>query len=152
MPFKALMVLAMCVVPTYLVSQTPTSNLPLPAGWVDGSKSPELIPDHSSYRLVLTHLCSVISAPILKQSATYSQIGLSAADTLVLQNQVVAFDASYSQWKAQAALSPSANDEQNAQAIVLATRDALIKRLTPGGASRFVQYVQQEKAHMIVRP
>jgi hypothetical protein len=152
MLMKVLLIVTFCVLPMALPGQTSSGEPTLPAGFVDGKIHPELIPDYACYRLVLIHLVAVGSASVSKQTATYNSIGLSAADTLILQNQVLSFGASYAQWQAQSGLVPSATAEQNVHAMVLSARDSIITNLSPAGASEFVQYVQLEKAHMIVRP
>ena len=146
------MFLTFCALPITLPGQTSSGEQTPPAGFVDGKVHPELIPDYASYRLVLIHLVAVGSASVAKRNATYNLIGLSAADTLVLQNEVALFGANYAQWQALSGPVPSVGAEQNVHAMVLSARDSIIKNLSPAATSRFVQYVQLEKAHMIVRP
>jgi hypothetical protein len=43
-------------------------------------------------------------------------------------------------------------DAGRSVSLTLASRDAIFKGLTPEGVLKFAQFVEQEKAHMIVRP
>ena len=62
-------------------------------------------------------------------------------------------DSSDTQWQMRfATASTSAEAYAAANAIALAARDGLIQTMTADGVSRFVQYVQQEKTRMIVKP
>jgi hypothetical protein len=152
---RTLVVLAMCVVPPALLAQASLSNQSLPPGFVDGAKNPELIPDYASYRLMLIHLASLTSIDpqtAARQSAAYSQIGLSPTDTVILQTQVSGFKVVYSQWQTEAGRSPSVAADEHVKTMVLAFRDSILKGLTTEGARKFVQFVEREKAHMIVRP
>ena len=150
------------LVPVSLLSQTSPQTSPPPAsaatqqippGWVDGSKNPELIPDHASYRLVLVHLSSLDTT---RQDTRIKMMGLSADDGQRLKNEVALFHKDYDQWKAKAGVAagapPSQQDDQAARALVLASRDAIKKQLSADGAAKFSAYVEKEKARMIVNP
>jgi hypothetical protein len=145
-----------CLAPLSLLSQS-SSTLSLPPGFVDGSKNPAQVPDYAAYRLVMMHLSSVMNATdaraAVRQVALLKQIGLSDTDTQVLKNGINSFSASYTQWQMRfATASTSAEAYAAANAIALAARDGLIQTMTADGVSRFVQYVQQEKTRMIVKP
>ena len=130
----------------------------LPPGFVDGSKNPDLIPDSAAYRLVFLSLKPPDAADqsgLVRQSAALAATGLSAADLETLKQQLAAFAASYKAWQAQAASAQSADRAAlHAQVVslVLATRDAVVKELSPDGVIRLGAYVQKAKSRMVVRP
>ena len=150
--------LAVALLGTPALFPQPTDTQKLPPGFVDGSKNPDLIPDGAAYRLVFLSLkppTSTDPRALAGNSAALAAIGLSAADLGILKQQLATFAASYKAWQVQAATASSAERPAlNAQVVnlVLANRDALIKRLTAGGAARFAAYVQQAKSRMVVRP
>jgi hypothetical protein len=152
---RYLLILALSLSPAALLCQTSSSAQNLPPGFIDGSKNPALIPDYASYRLVLLSLR--LRTPqdpkaISRQNIRLARIGLSGPDTQALLNIVGGFGASYSQWLTAAGSPHDSAAEQLAQSMVLATRDSILKNLTPGGASNFARYVEREKVHMVVKP
>jgi hypothetical protein len=134
-----------------LFAQT-SSAANLPPGWVDGSKTPNLIPDRAAYRLVFMRLMLPVSPDatvIARQEARLARIGLSATDAATLKQALAAFAGSYSSW-AQTVGVPSTEDQ--AWAIVRATQNTLQTQLSSDGNSKFSAYVALEKRHMIVKP
>jgi hypothetical protein len=136
-----------------LLSQTPSSS-PLPPGFVDGSKHPEQIADYSSYRLVLLSL-SLPASPtpraISHRNSRIRQIGLSDADAQSFKVIVDAFGTQYSQWLAGVRTRQASVTEQTVRSLVLATRDSIVKSLTPDGVSKVAEYVERAKTHMAVK-
>jgi len=152
---KRCFLLAMvCLVPLFAQAQSAAPELP--PGWVDGSKNPQLIPDHASYRLILMHLSEVMSdtgpRAALRQDNRFKRIGLSDTDTQTLKTYVALFTQDYNQWKTKAGTNPSEQDDATAKAMVLATRDMLLKSLTPDGVGKLVKYIEGEKVRMVVKP
>ena len=145
----------MCLGSMVALSQTVPARPKLPPGFVDGSISPDQIPDHAAYRLIFIHLMGEnagnVQQPRVKQELRFAKVGLPDADVAVLKRHLGQFESRYSQWSAQKGQKSSAAAETEVQTMVLATRDAVIRELTPDGASKFIQHVQREKAHMIVR-
>ncbi len=152
---RYLLILALSLAPAALLCQSPARSQSLPPGFVDGSRDPGLIPDYASYRLVLLSL-TLPTTPdpkaATRQGVRLARIGLSTSDRQALLNIVAGFGASYVRWLASVGVPHDIAAEQQAQALVLATRDSVLKTLTPSGASNFAQYVEREKAHMVVKP
>lgn len=67
-------------------------------------------------------------------------------------NEVSLFRANYDQWKVHAGAQPTAQDDAEAKALVLQSRDQLMAALTPGGGQKLRAYVEAEKATMMVKP
>jgi hypothetical protein len=135
-----------------LLAQTSSTAKNVPPGWVDGSKTPNLIPDRAAYRLVFMRLMLPVSADatmIARQEARLTRIGLSAADATVLRQALASFADSYSSW-VQTAGAGSTDDQ--AWAIVQATHNTLRAQLSSDGNSKFSAYVALEKRHMIAKP
>ncbi|MDE3111264.1 MAG: hypothetical protein KGL02_15175, partial [Acidobacteriota bacterium] len=131
-----------------LAQSAATRNIP--AGWIDGSVNPSLIPDRTAYRLVfisLTLPASPSQHDLARQKAHLLQIGLSSADQTTLIQAVATFATSYSAWQQ----APGHTDDQ-AWTIVQNTRSALQAQLTGDGNSKFSAYVALAKTHMIAKP
>jgi hypothetical protein len=142
-------------------SQVPSaSRAPLPPGLVDGSKNPELIPDSAAYRLVFLSLMAKMAADprdpkaLARRHAALNATGLSSGDQNVLIQQLAGFSEHYKSWQTEASAGPANAASRKAQvaSLVLATRDALIRQLSPNGTATFVSYVQARKSRMVVRP
>jgi hypothetical protein len=129
----------------------------LPAGWVDGSKNPELIPDSAAYRLVFLSLSTPPASSqhsILKQNALVARIGLSVEDQAILKQVLIEFTAQYTEWQA-AWQQPGAAYSQltsQAEAIVEQAESALAAQLSPDGNTKLGAYVQNAKKRMAVKP
>ena len=152
---RYVMIVLLSLAPTVVVCQTFSGGNSLPPGLIDGSKNPGLIPDYAAYRLVLLSLqlpASPDQNAISRQNAKLARIGLSKSDTQALSNLIAGFSVSYSQWLTAAGVHHDDAAEQRVQALVLTTRDSILKILSHGGATSFAQYVEREKAHMVVRP
>lgn len=151
MKYSALLAAIALVGVAPLFGQTSsTSSTGIPPGWVDGSKTPNLVPDRAAYRLVFINLVLPASPDqnaITRQENHVKRIGLSSADETVLKQALATFNTNYSNWKQTA----SATSDQ-AWAIVQTTRDALTSQLSGDGNSKFSAYVALEKIHMIVNP
>lgn len=151
---RAIIILAWIVGTIHAYPQA-TGPKTLPPGFVDGSRNPASIPDYASYRLVLLSLAvppSPTPVAVSRQNAKLARIGLSPNDIETLLPILITFQSSYSQWLAQSGVNPNKSADQQAQALVLATRDSILKSLTSDGASKFAQFVEREKAHMRVKP
>ena len=129
-----------------LVAQTTTK---LPPGWVDGSKTPNLIPDRIAYRLVFMSLmlpASPDQTAINRQETRLKQIGFSATDETVLKQTLTMFASSYS------TLKQTNGEAAQTWALVQATRSSLQTQLSADGNSKFSAYVALEKQRMIANP
>ena len=151
---------AICFAALILSGQSaPTTSDNLPPGFVDGSKTPDLIPDRVALRLVLLSF-TVSDSPtpleMKKQDSSLRRIGLSDADKSLLRQQLTAFAAAHARWndKLVAARlgggSPGLNDE--GWGIVEDTRQALDRHLSSEGRARLAAFITQAKAHMVARP
>jgi hypothetical protein len=131
------------------VSFAQSTTTSLPSGWVDGSKSPSLIPDRIAYRLtfinLMLHPSEADSAS--RQEARIKQIGLSAADEAALKLVLATFASNYTTLKQ----TPGATAAQ-AWELVQATQSSLISQLSGDGNSKFGAYVALAKTHMYANP
>jgi hypothetical protein len=137
-------------------SQAPSTS---PPGLVDGSKNPELIPDSAAYRLVFISLMAKTipdsgdPKALARRNAALHATGLSSGDQAVLIQELAGFSEQYKSWQTQlAGPANAASRKAQVASLVLATRNALIKQLSPDGAATFVSYVQARKSRMVVRP
>jgi hypothetical protein len=145
-----------CPLTSFLTSSS-SSNLP--PGFVDGSKTPNLIPDTAAYRLVFLSLTvppSANSAALSKQSALIAQIGLSEADTTTMKSTMAAFAGDYSAWQtnAKAAGSTATPAQLSSQvtALVQQYQSVVVATLSTDGAAKVAQFVQSANSRMVVRP
>lgn len=144
----ALVIAVVFVATVSSFGQTASSNLP--PGWIDGSKSPNLIPDRAAYRLIFIRLMLPVSptqTEIERQQARLQAIGLSDADIKTVQQIVATFAATYSTYKQ----TPGATSNQ-AWAIVQVAQSSLLSQLSSDGISKFSAFVALEKTHMCVKP
>lgn len=144
----AILPLALLAVAPILAQSSGTRNIP--PGWIDGSVSPNLIPDRMAYRLVfisLTLPASPSQHDLARQKAHLLQIGLSSADQTILLQAIAAFATAYSSWEQAAG-----HTDDQAWAIVQNTRNALESQLSADGNSKFSAYVALAKRQMIAKP
>jgi hypothetical protein len=95
---------------------------------------------------------SATADAVSRQNAKLARIGLSPNDIQALLPILTTFNASYSELLARSGVNYNTSVDQQARALVLTTRDSILRSLTSDGASRFSQFVEREKAHMIVKP
>jgi len=129
----------------------------LPPGFIDGSKTPSLIPDSVALRLVFL---SLVLPPEADQRALASQeshmkrIGLGDADRAVLKQIIAGFASDYANWqrpvRTQAGSGASAEDQ--AGLIVEMARESVTSQLSSDGSTRFIEYVTLAKSRMISHP
>jgi hypothetical protein len=155
---RSIFVLLTLLLPSwFLLAQVLGSNSPsLPPGFIDGSKTPDLIPDHAAFRLVFLSLTMSASTQnaMARQDAFVDKVGLSDVDKATLKRVLITFASEHSALEQAIAAKGSGSPELLAQGwtIVQATRDLLTHQLTAEGNARLVQYVIRAKAHMRVRP
>jgi hypothetical protein len=151
-------ILVAMLCPVFLVAQGGAS-VQLPPGFVDGSKTPDLIPDSAAYRLVFLNLLGPNSLDQTILAGTYppiAKIGLSSPDAEALQEALRQFGSAYSDWQkafeqASRLSIPTQSLAARVDAIVQDTRDLLQKRLSSSGQAKFASYVKNAKKRMIVR-
>jgi hypothetical protein len=154
------LILVLCMAPVGLFAQASSPGWQnLPPGFVNGSKTPELIPDTAAYRLVFLSLTVPPSADAKTQSrqtALIAQAGLSEADATTLKNAKAAFAGDYSAWQASARAAGStattAQISSQVTALVQRYQSLLVATLSTDGATKLSQFVQSAKARMVVRP
>ena len=147
-------------------TQRPITATILPPGTIDGSKTPELIPDATAYRLFF----AAISEPSIKTSreAERERVKLLPAELTPEDLQVVIavldsfFDQKrdlelrYKKLRSGVSTAAKANIEQalstERDALVSNTRDTLSSRLSIEGLLKLDRLVQREKARMIMAP
>jgi hypothetical protein len=137
----------------FLLAQAPSSSPP--PGWIDGSQTPDLIPDQAAFRLVFLAM-SVPPSPsqnaVARQNAVFKRIGFSDADAATLQAALITFAASHSAWEQSAANGASAQLVAQGWAIVQSTVNALSQQLTTDGYTKLIKFMTQEKTRMKVMP
>jgi hypothetical protein len=122
-------------------------------GQIDGSQTPELIPDNIAYRLVLGSL-QPNGDPLTarRQAAQIAQMGLSLDDaTALLTNQAIFMSA----WQALADLRVAGTIDyptyqSELDALVTAARADFAAALTTDGMAKLDAYVQTSKTGMVV--
>jgi len=151
---KAIQVLALLVVGVTAVSaqHQHTSNQ------VRGMNTPERIPDHVAYRLVLTSLAGDDNLNARDERIRFT--GLSAADRIALTDELGKFrierDAlrnAYNQHQIETEGRDTASIQQyvvDVAALVERSRKRLAANLTAAGFSRLDKFVQGEKVHMTI--
>jgi hypothetical protein len=123
-----------------------------PPGWIDGSKTPKLIPDKDAFRLVFLWLQPPLasnSQATARQAMRLKKVGLSDADKAVAQQVLMQFAFDYQQWVLARTLP---NAAQQSDALVQQTRDAFAQRLSADGNAKLAAFVQASKSHMAVKP
>jgi hypothetical protein len=136
-------------------------------GTVDGSKSPELIPDNVAYRLVFVSLAippNATAAQQRRQGAFLARIGLNESDSLVLLTKLSSFYTRYADFRKH---ENDAADQargtgvpidgtwvrlsiQRRDALVQSVRDELRTVLSPNGMNLLDTFVQKEKRGMTI--
>ena len=129
------------------------------AGGIDGSVTPELIPDSTAYRLFMNAVAEPAGATpeqIARQRAKLSRAFLSEADL----NQVFPIFANYQQqrqnltqtYQTASALRTTQAYESQRDAITTATVAQLKAALSADGMTRLEDLIQGEKRHMTIAP
>ncbi|MBB5061190.1 hypothetical protein HDF16_005926 [Granulicella aggregans] len=133
-----------------------TSNLP--PGVIDGSKTPELIPDSTAFRLVFLSLRvpqSPTEGDLKKQEMHFKRIGLSDVDKAAARDVLSHFHTAYHQWQTKYIQTSNPIDMTAArserEAIVEETTASFINQLSSDGATKLAKFVQSAKVRMIVR-
>lgn len=140
-----------------LAQGSATAANKLPPGFIDGTKTPDLIPDGVAYRLVFM---SLVPSPagdakaIAAQDAHMKFIGLQDADRAILQQVVATFGGEYSNWQRSTAGSANNSTTSTTQIdqIVQTALDSVITELSSKGSAKFIQYVTRAKSRMVVHP
>ena len=138
---------------------TTKSGKTLVSGGVDGSVTPELIPDITAYRLFMNAVAEPTSATtdqMVRQRAKLNPASLSPDDAA----QAFQVFASYQQQrKGSASAYQQASTAEMVQAyntkrdeITLASMASLRTALSPDGMARLDAYVQRQKRHMTIAP
>lgn len=122
---------------------------------IDGSKTPNLIPDALAYRLVFYSMRVQRTAPqdlyakeSHKQELKFNTIGLSRSDNAILKSQLLTFDIEIEAWEKKAAAGDPTATPASREDIVAKMRDQLAEQLSPLGASRLDAFVSREKSRM----
>ncbi len=150
-----------------VTSQNPKStSIMLPPGTIDGSKTPQLIPDATAYRLFFT----AVSEPITKTAkeaerervkllrAQFSPEDLQAAVAIFdgFHQQRQALELRYRKAISTASSSDKAGIERNMlaerDALVADTRDTLASALSTEGLLQLDRLIQREKSNMMMAP
>jgi hypothetical protein len=138
-----------------MLGQGQTASTP-PPGFVDGSKTPDLIPDRAAVRLILLDLMirdSSDQRALTRQAAILKKIALSDSDTTIMRGIISQFGLAYESWKqSTSAITLPSPDESQAWDIVQAAQNNVTTLLTHDGSVKFRQYVSKEKSRMLVRP
>jgi hypothetical protein len=154
----AIVIAAAMLVPGCMFSQGVSSSKSLPPGFIDGSKTPVLIPDSLAFRLVFLNLrlpTTADQAAVRRQNSKLNSMGLTDADATAMKGLLNQFDVEYTAWQSSAPNATVATQsvvDAQANAIVQRMRDALIRTLAPDGVAKVFVYVQQAKSRMLVRP
>lgn len=171
--FLTILAAGLAVAAAHASSQIPRDESP-PAGRViDGSRTPELIPDSIACRFVLLSL-ALPPAPteleVLKQAQRINRIGLDEADRQALTTLLSGFSRDYSEWKVKlgrvvpASRPPShlTTGDAEVRRKLAAERDSIVQhyrnlveeRLSAAGRAKFSDYVRGEKRkmHAVRRP
>jgi hypothetical protein len=136
------------------------------AATIDGSKTPDQIPDSTAQRLVLRALAQPPGASaeqLARQRAKLAPLLLSEGDTTLLSSILAQFLTSYQSFiksqqtaiaAAQAAGTPFDYGDpiDQREALVASTIAAIRTQLSAPGASAFMQFVNSEKKHMTIGP
>lgn len=152
MRHQILLLLALCGAPAGLLCQTHPGSPNLPPGTIDGSKTPELVPDRVAFRLVLLSLLVPARADekhFKKQQVIFERMGLSNADRSTFLEVLTVFESGYSAAMASKAATGIKPDPQ-IWSVVQSARDTLQSRLTTEGNTKFIQFVTNAKKRMIV--
>ena len=149
-----------------LFAQVPSvDNRSLPPGAIDGSKTPDLIPDTVALRLVFSAFRIPAAAPeeqiaraAKRQELLLKRLNLTDADKSAFRATFVSFDRTLGAWETTTAgalesgqvfaVSPDVQRDQ----IVMDTWGVLRQQLTPSDWEHLVQYVKDAKRTMLVWP
>lgn len=153
--------LALLSTPTLNAQQTPyPMGTQAPPNVIDGSKTPELIPDSVAYRLWLVAVAEdPADAPSPRQQSHLRAAGLGDSDLLAASKILANFKTRYAQliaeYNAAATANPNSNDGlsgflSDRGILVQNTRDELKAALTPKGMTSLDAHVQSEKTRMKV--
>jgi hypothetical protein len=132
--------------------------------WIDGSATPEQIPDLDAYRLILVSLATSPSPTEDEkhfQAVHFKKIGVSASDQQTIiailsrfQSDYESLISSYNEKATAAQARGEATDPtsllRNIDLLVQSTRDTLKTTLTADGWVKFDGHVQSEKRNMKV--
>ena len=139
-----------------------TSTTPvLPPGTIDGSKTPDLIPDIVAYRLVFVAFSEPPNPTAEQASRQHAKLGsleLSKPDIDIFSSELSRFHDRYRQLIAgQTPNTPATDDARGAfiqarDAIVSDTVAALESRGSANAIIRFKAFVLSEKKHMTMAP
>jgi hypothetical protein len=137
-----------------LLAQTQT---PGPHG-VDGSKTPDLIPDDVAYRFVLLSLIvpdNPTQLDLFKHNARLKRLAMDSANKQRIEGVLVAFAREYTAWQSSISSVPTTNlaELQHLQierdALVSKYESLISSQLSRESALIFKQYVTSQKTKMV---
>jgi hypothetical protein len=159
----SLVVLALLVVaPHNAIRAQNMAEMNHAAKVIDGSKTPQLIPDVVAYRLyfvAVSEMPNPTPDQVRRQRAHLGRIGLSDADrdstARILETFKVQYQALIDDYNNTPEVKSGSTALQSAMlarrnTLVQITRDSLKESLSADGMARFDAHVQREKAHMRV--
>jgi hypothetical protein len=152
---KALQALALIVLGATAVSaQNEHAHATIPIGMVSGDRVPDVV----AYRLYFTHLSQLPEKP---QADQVKQVGLSAADAVILTNSLTEFGKKYltltESYNAEATVAESRGKFPDIAAyhaalakLVDEAASKLFAALSPAGVGKFVGKIKSEKSSMSI--
>jgi hypothetical protein len=142
-----------CVTVGY-TQETPSSS---GASVIDGSKTPELIPDSTAFRLVLVGLAeppNPTSAQAARQRRKLSQFVATESDRQIFSFLLANFYAQYAalrdQYRSTRGLNNTNPFAPLRDALVSNTTSQLANLVSPDAAARFRLFVQDAKRRMLI--
>ena len=120
---------------------------------IDGSKTPDLIPDSTACRLVLLSLSLPLHpspTDIAKQGYRLKRIGLTPFDSDTLTSLLTEFSSTYANWQLTFRSKSSADAIADRNGLISSFLVLVGQKLSPDGSARFKQYVQGEKTKMSI--
>jgi hypothetical protein len=143
--------LVLCCSPSFAQQ----SSMAMKVRVIEGSKTPELIPDSTAYRLVFVGLSEppdATAAQIARETRKLSRLDLTEGERAVFTAVLADFHTKYTalrgQYKNAPWLSRSQPYKPLREALVADTVAQLEKQLTPTGLARFRTFVKDAKQKM----
>lgn len=134
-----------------LLGQT---QAPGPHG-VDGSKTPDLIPDDVAYRFVLLSLIvpdNPTQLDLSKHTSRVKRLALDSANKERLEDLLAAFGREYTAWQSSVSSLPATNVAElriERDALIGKYKSLILSQLSPEDAVIFGQYVTSQKTKMV---
>lgn len=125
---------------------------------IDGSQTPELIPDNVAYRFVFLSLmlpANPDQVALTKHHLRFLCIRLDGADEQRLETALTSFAAEYADWQHVVSYTPENDIDKrlslgaDRDSLVMKYRSFIAERLSMKGLSAFQAYVTREKQHMV---